>query len=66
MNLAKKNFKLLVELSYYMSCFTDEKKNESYEKIKEIASQNNYIIHDTSCKAVWKFIYKAPDSILEN
>lgn len=49
-----------------MSCFTDEKKYESYEKIKEITSQNNYIIDDTSCKAVWKFIHKAPDSILEN
>ncbi len=61
MNIAKKNFKLIIELSYYMSCFTDQQKLESYEKIKEIATNNNFIIEDTTSKAVWKFIHKTPE-----
>ncbi len=64
--IAKKNFKLIVELCYYMSCFTDKQKEDSFEKIKEITSQNNYIIDDTSNKAVWKFIHKEPPLELDN
>jgi hypothetical protein len=68
MNIAKPKFKLCVELCYYMSCFNDKQKQESYDKIKEIATQNSYIIDDTSSKAVWKFAYKlkVDEPVLEN
>ncbi len=64
--IAKKNFKLIIELSYYMSCFTDKQKEESINKIKDICKENNYVLEDTSSKSVWKFIYKQNTESIDN
>jgi hypothetical protein len=56
--IGKPNFKLILELCTYMSCFKEKDKEASIEKLKEIAKENKFRLEDTTSKAVWKFLYK--------
>jgi hypothetical protein len=56
--IAKPNFKLILELCTYMSCFKEQDKEASVNKLKELTEVNGFIVEDTSHKGVWKYIKK--------
>jgi hypothetical protein len=58
--IGKKDMKLLVELNSFMTTFKEKERTTYKEKIKEMASESNLILEDTSSKYIWKFFYKMP------
>jgi hypothetical protein len=57
--ITNKNSKIFIELNSYMTAFNDENKNEYKEKLKQLTSENGFVLEDTSLKHTWKFFYKS-------
>lgn len=65
-NIGKKNMKLLIELNSYMSVFNEKNKEEFKENLKNLTRESDYILEDTNCKYVWKFIHKPNINITQS
>jgi hypothetical protein len=65
-NIGKKNMKLLIELNTYMTTFNEKQKEEFKENLKKLTGDSNYILEDTTCKYVWKFIHKSKTQEVES
>jgi hypothetical protein len=65
-NIGKKNMKLLIELNSYMTVFNEKNKEEFKENLKNLTRESDYILEDTNCKYVWKFIHKPNINITQS